>query len=124
MRRKVAIFPTVCRQKQVLSADILDKSQAVQYDPCCQTFKAIQSPIKTMGSSLAFFFNDTLFFIGGYHYELGSSCNVVICSQRLTQGHSVVSTEVASYKSAPRANRDIFKFSISRWEKRPLFCFA
>ena len=115
-----AILTVTVKNKLSLSIDILEKSQAVQYDPCCQTFKAIQSPIKTMGSSLAFISEGSsneddkgLFFIGGYHYELGSSCNVVICSQRLTQGHSVVSTEVACYKSAPRANRALFKFSIS-----------
>ena len=61
---------------------MISKSQQVQYDPCCPSYKMLQAPVKTFGS-VSIVVGDHLFLLGGYFTEPGNEVDVVFSSQIL-----------------------------------------
>ena len=87
----------------------------IQYDPCCPTYKMVQAPIKSFGSS-SIVIGDDIYLIGGYYAPEGHEIQVVTCSQGLKKklgSHAIVMTETLSYTSIPQKISKIHKYSIS-----------
>lgn len=67
--------------------DVVAKSQQVQYDPCCPSYKMLQAPVKVFGS-VSVAVNQDLYLLGGYFGEPGTDYDVVFSSQILKKRHS------------------------------------
>ena len=67
--------------------DVVAKSQQVQYDPCCPSYKMLQAPVKVFGS-VSVAVNQDLYLLGGYFAEPGTDYDVVFSSQILKKRHS------------------------------------
>ena len=84
--------------------NVIAKSQQVQYDPCCPSYKILQAPIKTFGS-VSVCVNQDLILLGGYFSESGNEVDVVFSSQILKKkrggSHTIVLTETITYGAVP-----------------------
>lgn len=104
----------------------------ISYDPCCDTFKRLRSPVPLCGA-MAVISEDTLLLFGGYYSAAADTTaaaveanySYIVCSGDLIEypaksmyrsGHAVVTSETTSLKQIHRSNGTIRRYCLAKEE--------